>query len=49
MRINGSTEYLRGLVKFKETSLSATEEVLGENSEEAGAKKSLSKLEGELL
>ena len=49
LRSSDSTEYLRGLVKLKLVSLSAAEEALGENSEEAEAKESLSKLEGELL
>ena len=49
MRSNDSTEYLRGLVKLKVTSLSAAEEALGETSEEAEAKESLSKLGVELF
>jgi hypothetical protein len=44
-----SGEYLRGQVKLKVASLSAAEEALGGNSEEAEAKESLSKLGGELF
>ena len=44
-----SREYLRGQVKLKVTSMSAAEEALGEDSEEAEAKEFICKLENELF